>query len=181
MLYDIGYLDFAGSGVVHLTGGVGALIGSIMVGPRLGRFHVSEWEVGKEKRTSDDGCLPHNLPSVATGTLILWFGWYGFNCGSTLSMTGFGSAQSAALVAVNTTLAPAAGGISAGFLRKYFFTGSWSVVDTCGGILAGLVSITAGCGNVHPASSIFIGSFGARASEWSSALRLYHCQTHQKI
>ena len=67
---------------------------------------------------------PHNVPNAALGTFILWFGWYGFNCGSTLYMYGFASAGSAALVAVNTTLAPAAGGISAMLLRRFVLQSS---------------------------------------------------------
>jgi Amt family ammonium transporter len=155
LLYDYGYYDFAGSGVVHLTGGIGALVGATIVGPRHGRFET------------DDGLdpngpfAPHNVPNAALGTFILWFGWYGFNCGSTLSMTGFDTAGAAALVAVNTTLAPAAGGITAMFLRRFVLAPkAWNVTGVCGGILAGLVSITAGCGNIHPRATLFVGSIG---------------------
>merc|ERR1719506_1209121 len=153
-LYDMGYSDFAGSGIVHLTGGVGALVGAIITGPRLGRFEG-------EGLDPDGPYAPHNVPNAALGTFILWFGWYGFNCGSTLYMTGFETAQSAALVAVNTTLAPAAGGIAALILRKFVLEPKMlTVTSVCGGILAGLVSITAGCGNVHPRAAIPIGFVG---------------------
>jgi Amt family ammonium transporter len=153
-LYDLGYSDFAGSGIVHLTGGVGALVGAFVTKPRLGRF--------SESGTDPDGpYAPHNVPNAALGTFILWFGWYGFNCGSTLYMTGFSDAQSAGLVAVNTTLAPAAGGIAALILRRFVLEPRrLTVTSVCGGILAGLVSITAGCGNVHPIAAIPIGFVG---------------------
>jgi Amt family ammonium transporter len=153
-LYSLGYSDFAGSGIVHLTGGVGALAGAFVTKPRLGRF-------------DPEGCdpngpyAPHNVPNAALGTFILWFGWYGFNCGSTLYMTGFGDAQSAGLVAVNTTLAPAAGGIAALILRRFVLEPKrLTVPAVCGGILAGLVSITAGCGNIHPRAAILVGFIG---------------------
>merc|ERR1719331_3422325 len=104
---------------------------------------------------------PHNVPNAALGTFILWFGWYGFNCGSTLYMTGFSDAQSAGLVAVNTTLAPAAGGIAALILRRFVLEPKrLTVPAVCGGILAGLVSITAGCGNIHPRAAIVVGFVG---------------------
>merc|ERR1719324_618636 len=125
-----------------------------MVGPRTGRFE----ETGMDP---NGPYAPHNVPNAALGTFILWFGWYGFNCGSTLYMTGFETAQSAGLVAVNTTLAPAAGGIAALILRRFVLEPKMlTVTSVCGGILAGLVSITAGCGNIHPRAAIPIGFVG---------------------
>merc|ERR1719498_248955 len=153
-LYDMGYSDFAGSGIVHLTGGVGALAGAVVTRPRLNRFD----DAGKDP---NGPYAPHNVPNAALGTFILWFGWYGFNCGSTLYMTGFSDAQSAALVAVNTTLAPAGGGIAALILRRFVFEPKMlTVTSVCGGILAGLVSITAGCGNIHPRAAFPFGFIG---------------------
>ena len=157
-LYDMGYSDFAGSGIVHLTGGIGALAGAAVTGPRkqgaIGRFDA-------EGSNPNGPYAPHNVPNAALGTFILWFGWYGFNCGSTLYMTGFGDAGSAGLVAVNTTIAPAAGGIAALLMRRFVLEPKMlSVTPVCGGILAGLVSITAGCGCVHPIATIFVGFIG---------------------
>ena len=157
-LYDMGYNDFAGSGIVHLTGGIGALAGAAVTGPRkqgtIGRFDA-------EGSNPNGPYAPHNVPNAALGTFILWFGWYGFNCGSTLYMTGFGDAGSAGLVAVNTTIAPAAGGIAALLMRRFVLEPKMlSVTPVCGGILAGLVSITAGCGCVHPIATIFVGFIG---------------------
>jgi Amt family ammonium transporter len=147
-LYQWGYMDFAGSGIVHLTGGIGALIGTVMVKPRTGRFDGNE-----------DDFAPHDVPMIVLGTIILWFGWYGFNCGSTLSM-GMHQGYVAGIVAVNTTIAPAFGGMVVTFIRRSQEPYKWMTTETCGGILAGLVSITAGCGNVHPWASVIIGSVG---------------------
>jgi len=148
-LYEWGYMDFAGSGIVHLTGGIGALIGTIMVKPRTGR-----WDADKA-----DDFAPHDVPMIVLGTIILWFGWYGFNCGSTLSMSKH-KGYVAGIVAVNTTIAPAFGGMVVTFIRRNQEPYKWMTTETCGGILAGLVSITAGCGNVHPWASVVIGSVG---------------------
>merc|ERR1719399_2528688 len=145
-----GYYDFAGSGIVHLCGGAGAIVGCKIIGPRTGRY---------DENTDQTMFEPHNVSLVVLGTIILWFGWYGFNCGSTLAMDGAGSGQLAAQVAVNTTLSPAFAGLLTSFVRRYQ-TGRWSAVSTCGGILGGLVSITAGCGSVRPFSAVIIGCIG---------------------
>jgi Amt family ammonium transporter len=144
-----GYMDFAGSGIVHMCGGVGGLIGTVIMGPRKGRY---------EEGVDQSQFEPHNVPFIVLGTIILWVGWYGFNCGSTLSMNE-GSGYLAAQVAVNTTLSPATAGLVVTFVRR-IQTGRWNVVEMCGGILGGLVSITAGCGSVFPYSSIIIGAIG---------------------
>ena len=165
-LDDIGFTDFAGSGVVHLTGGIGALVGAAVVGPRFGRFE------GVENAKSI--FRPHSIPSVYLGTFILWFAWFGFNCGSTLYMTGFSEAQSAALVAVNMTIAPAVGAIGTVLLRRFvFLPRKWDSTATCGGVLSGLVSMTAGCGIVHPRAAFVIGSIGSVVFCVSSAALRY--------
>lgn len=153
-----GYIDFAGSGVVHMVGGVAALVGAIAVGPRYQRFEQPH------------KFSPHNLPFMVLGTFILWFGWYGFNCGSTLGMSTSDTAALAGLVAMNTTLSAAAGGITVGtcfFLYEKFKFNSGAV---CNGILAGLVSITAGCGNVDVGSALLIGVLGGFIYTGSSLL-----------
>jgi len=88
-----GYIDFAGSGVVHLTGGVGALVGAIIVGRRSGRF---------DSAVDQGEFAPHSQPLVVLGTFILWMGWYGFNPGSTLGFSDNATALKAAMVAMNT-------------------------------------------------------------------------------
>merc|ERR1712070_748103 len=105
-------MDFAGSGIVHMVGGVGALAGAAIVGPRAGRFDES----------SSENFEPHNVPFCVLGTFALWFGWYGFNPGSTLSMHDADTANLAGLVAVNTTLAPCASGLVVFFLRAFIVT-----------------------------------------------------------
>jgi Amt family ammonium transporter len=150
-LSEQGYLDFAGSGIVHLCGGIAALVGAVILGPRTGRFdpaRAGEFEA-------------HNVAIVILGTLILWFGWYGFNCGSTVSMTGDGAAnaQTASTVAMNTTLAGAMGGLAA-FGIQALMTRTADVAALANGILAGLVSITAGCDGVYAWAAVFIGLFG---------------------
>ncbi len=139
-LFQRGFLDFAGSTVVHTVGGVTALIGAILLGPRVGRVF------GQAPR-------PHNLALATLGTMVLWFGWYGFNPGSTL---GTGDPGLIGLVTVNTTLAASAGTLASMFLG-YARSGKWDLSLTLNGSLAGLVGITAGCAFVAPWASVVIG------------------------
>ena len=154
---DVGYMDFAGSGVVHLTGGVAGLAGTIVLGPRKGRF------------TNPEEFEAHNLPLVVLGTFALWFGWYGFNPGSTLGMHDGATGAMAAQVAMNTTLAAATGGITV-FVVKFIITKKYDVGGLCNGILAGLVSITAGCGNMECGSAFATGFVGGLVYVGSSTL-----------
>lgn len=140
-------VDFAGSGVVHMVGGWSGLMGAYFCGPRPGRFD----DFSLKKYTT------HSVPFVAFGTFVLWFGWYGFNCGSTVAVVG--AMETAALVAVTTTLSAASGGLTASLMGK-FLQGKWSITLACNGVLAGLVSITAPCATVEPELSIIIGFFG---------------------
>ena len=137
---EAGFLDFAGSTIVHMTGGIVALVGAYMLGPRAGRVF------GRPPAAS-------NLALASLGTFILWVGWYGFNVGSTL---GASDVNQLGLVAVNTTLAAAAGALGAMF-HKFFLTGSWNVSFILNGSLAGLVGITAGCAFVTPIAAVVIG------------------------
>jgi len=147
-----GYMDFAGSGIVHLVGGVGALVGSICVGARKDRFDI----------TKEDEFAAHSVPYCVLGTFCLWFGWYGFNPGSTLSMKSEGDAHTAGLVAVNTTLAPCVCGLLVFLLRAFVCPPRFlDVGGFCNGILAGLVAITAGCAFVKPWESVIIGFIAA--------------------
>src|SRR6266850_2601822 len=137
--------DFAGSTVVHTIGGFIALAGAIALGPRLGRRFKSE---------GGGPMLPHDLTIASVGGLILWFGWYGFNPGSTLSAMDF---EGIGRVATNTTLAACAAALSAMFIG-YPKTKSWDVSFTVNGFLAGLVAITCPCYWVSPTGAIFIGA-----------------------
>lgn len=137
--------DFAGSTVVHTIGGFIALAGAIVLGPRLGRTF---------KRDGGGPMLPHDLTIAAVGGLILWFGWYGFNPGSTLSAMDY---QGIGRVAANTTLAACAGGLGAMFFG-YPKTKKWDLGYTVNGFLAGLVAITCPCYWVNPSGAIALGA-----------------------
>jgi len=153
-----GYMDFAGSGVVHLTGGIAALVGAIIAGPRRGRFEGLD-TAGRRVKETPDKFIPHSQPLIVLGTFILWFGWYGFNCGSTLAMDSLEVAFMAAQVAMNTTIAAAAGGLTQ-FMLRYAMMRKYDLGGMCSGILGGLVSITAPCGNVESGSALLIGIIG---------------------
>lgn len=145
-LARLGMVDFAGSTVVHSTGGWAGLVGAAMLAPRTGKY----LKMGK---TITVKAIPgHNIPLASLGVFILWFGWFGFNPGSTLSGTNLGIA----VIAVTTNLAAAGGAIAA-----MVFTWIWfrkpDPTMTLNGALAGLVAITAGCAVVSPVSAIVIG------------------------
>jgi Amt family ammonium transporter len=142
-LEGLGFIDFAGSTVVHSVGGWLALAGAIVVGPRLGKFDKH----GKVKPIPG-----HNIPLAALGVFLLWFGWYGFNPGSTTV-----GDTSIALIAVTTTLAAAAGACTA-MGATWLKYGKSDIGMTMNGALAGLVGITAGCANVSPLSAVIIGA-----------------------
>jgi Amt family ammonium transporter len=151
-----GHVDFAGSSVVHMTGGVTALAGAIVLGPRLGRFRAD----------GTIGAMPgHNLPMAVVGTLILAFGWFGFNAGSTLSA----SSPRIALVAVNTMLASSAGAVAA-LLYVRFTLFKPDLAMACNGLLGGLVAITAGCAFVPPAAAVLIGVVAGVLVVWAVAV-----------
>lgn len=146
-----GYSDFAGSGIVHLTGGIAALVGATIVGPRTGR-----WD-------DPDKFAPHNMGLVVLGTFVLWFGWYGFNCGSTLAFSDTATATVGALVAMNTTLSAAGGGLIVFAVRLR--TRTYDLAGICNGILAGLVSVCAGVGDMKPELALVTGILGGLAYE----------------
>ena len=145
-----GYLDFAGSSVVHVVGGFAGLMGAIIVGPRIGKFG---------KNGSINPIPGHSISLAALGVFILWFGWYGFNPGSTLGLTG-GFAALAAKVAVNTTLAAGAGAVGCAFISR-MRTKNYDMGLTLNGALGGLVAITAPCAVVDPWAAIVIGLIAA--------------------
>jgi Amt family ammonium transporter len=142
-LEDLGFIDFAGSTVVHSVGGWAGLAGAIVLGPRIGKYDSE----GRPRPI-----LGHNLPLGALGVFILWFGWFGFNPGSSTAGTDY----SIASIAVNTNLAAAAGAIGAMIVAWFKFKKP-DVSMSLNGALAGLVAITAGCANVSPVSSVIIG------------------------
>jgi len=152
--------DFAGSTVVHTIGGMIALAGAVVLGPRIGR---------KFKRDGGGPMPGHDMTIAALGTIILWFGWYGFNPGSTLSaMDTLGIAR----IATNTTLAAVSGGIAAMF---YVYPRSkiWDCGTTCNGLLAGLVAITCPCYWVSPFGAICLGAIAGVVVVWGTDLLEY--------
>jgi Amt family ammonium transporter len=156
----VSFHDFAGSTVVHTIGGAISLAGAIALGPRLGRIF----------KRDGGGPLPaHDLIVGAAGGLLLWFGWYGFNPGSTLSaldMQGIGR------VSFNTTLAACSAGLTAMFYG-YFKTGKWDLAMITNGFLAGLVAITCPCYWVDPIGAFFIGIGGGLVVVWGIDLLEY--------
>ncbi len=142
-LEGFGFIDFAGSTVVHSVGGWAALAGAIVLGPRLGKYTKD----GKIKPI-----MGHNIPLAALGVFILWLGWFGFNPGSTTTAD-----TSIAMIFVNTNLAAAAGACLA-MIVSWMKFGKPEVGMSLNGALAGLVGITAGCANVTPSSAIIIGA-----------------------
>ena len=142
-LEGLGFIDFAGSTVVHSVGGWAALAGTIVLGPRIGKY-------------SKDGSIKaipgHNIPLAALGVFILWLGWFGFNPGSTTA-----GITDIAMIFVNTNMAAAAGAVFA-MLTSWIIFKKPEVGMSLNGALAGLVGITAGCANVTPTSSVIIGA-----------------------
>jgi len=137
------FIDFAGSTVVHSVGGWSALAGAIVLGPRLGKYSSS----------GEPQVIPgHNIPLAALGVFILWFGWFGFNPGSTTTVGG-----DLAVIAVTTNLAAAAATVTA-LITSWIKFGKPDVGMTLNGALAGLVAITAPCANVSPISAVIIGA-----------------------
>jgi Amt family ammonium transporter len=144
-IHPAAFHDFAGSTVVHTIGGSIALAGAIVLGPRLGR---------KFKRDGGGPMPYHNMTIASVGAIILWFGWYGFNPGSTLSAMDI---QGVARVATNTTLAACSGGLAALFF-VYPRNKKWDCGATLNGLLAGLVAITCPCYWVSPLGAIILGA-----------------------
>lgn len=141
-LEAMGFVDFAGSSVVHACGGACALAGIIVIGPRHGRFAAD----GTPRIIAG-----HNIPLAALGALLLWFGWFGFNAGSTLSATA-----SIGRIAVNTLVAPSSGALFA-MISMWFVQGRADVGIAINGSLGGAVGITACCANISPASALIVG------------------------
>lgn len=152
-LAQLGFLDFAGSTVVHSVGGWVALAALLVIGPRLGRF-------GPKGRPIEG----HNLALATLGVFILWFGWFGFNAGSTLALTA-----QIPLILTNTALAGAAGGVAC-MLWSSRLRRPPRADETMNGVLAGLVAITAGCDLMSPAVSLLVGAVGGIVSVLGSRL-----------
>ena len=142
---NLGFADFAGSTVVHTVGGFAALVGTIILKPREGKYNID----GKANVLAG-----HSIPLASLGVFILWFGWFGFNAGSTL---GVGDGSTIGLVALNTNIAAALGGIAA-MITVWKRFGKPDLSMAMNGALAGLVAITAPCAYVEPWSALLIGA-----------------------
>lgn len=159
LLLGSGAVDFAGSGVVHMVGGIAGMWGAIVEGPRMGRFGVN----GRPSKS----IRAHNATLVVLGTFILWFGWYGFNGGSFLhilvpysSSSFLGNWTGVGRTALTTTLAGSTAGLTTLFAKRTL-GGHWNVLDVCNGLLGGFVAITAGCSVVAPWAAIVCGFVSA--------------------
>lgn len=163
LLFKAGVIDFAGSGCVHMTGGVAALCGSVVLGPRIGRFRPAAGN-GKLRRV-ETLYQPSDFSKAwfVLGILLLWFGWYGFNPGSALAITPY--TDTVINCAVTTTMAAAAAGLSAQASqlalarmgKRPHGDEVWDGMTVANGCLAGLVAITSGCSVVYPWAAVIIG------------------------
>jgi Amt family ammonium transporter len=147
---DFGFVDFAGSGIVHMAGAVAALTGVILLGPRQGKYSASG------KINPIPGA---NLPLATLGTFILWMGWFGFNGGSVLKLGDAASANAVAMVFLNTNAA-AAGGLIVALIAARLAFGKADLTMALNGALAGLVAITAGPDTPTPLEATLIGAVG---------------------
>ena len=149
-LGDIGFLDFAGSGIVHMAGAAAALAGVLLLGARKGKYGPN----------GEVHPIPGaNLPMATLGTFILWMGWFGFNGGSVLKLGDIASANSVAMVFLNTNAAAAGGSLAALIIAKIMF-GKADLTMILNGALAGLVAITAGPDTPTPLMATIIGAIG---------------------
>lgn len=149
-LGDLGFLDFAGSGIVHMAGAAAALAGVILLGARKGKYNADG---------SVNAIPGANLPMATLGTFILWLGWFGFNGGSVLKLADVASANAVAMVFLNTNTAAAGGAISAMIIARMLF-GKADLTMILNGALAGLVAITAGPDTPSPLAATLIGAVG---------------------
>ncbi|MBA0742362.1 hypothetical protein Gogos_015428 [Gossypium gossypioides] len=159
LLFDSGAIDFAGSGVVHMVGGIAGLWGALIEGPRIGRFDRAGRSVALRG---------HSASLVVLGTFLLWFGWYGFNPGSFFTiMKGYGGGggyygqwSAVGRTAVTTTLAGCTAALTTLFSKR-LLVGHWNVIDVCNGLLGGFAAITSGCSVVEPWAAIICGFVAA--------------------
>ena len=146
LIFDMGALDFAGGTVVHINAGVSALVGALILGPRLGY--------------KKDVMAPHSLTMTLIGTGLLWVGWFGFNAGSALEANG-----SAGLALINTFVATAAG-VLFWMLTERMMGHKGSLLGACSGAIAGLVAVTPAAGNSGPFGAILLGALAAIVCAW---------------
>ena len=175
-LAEDGYADFAGSGIVHMVGGMVALVGAYFVGPRSDGVH-RRFDVNRSE-------IPgHSMPLVAIGTMILIFGFFGFNGGSVLAYDvddPTGGQLALGLAVVNTVLSAAGGALAATTMNRVVGSYKWSLMMTCNGAIAGMVSICASANEVYPWAAFVIGFIGGFAYVFWSRL-LYRLKIDDAI
>ncbi|KAG5152180.1 hypothetical protein AAZX31_10G158800 [Glycine max] len=167
VLFGSGVIDFAGSGVVHMVGGIAGLWGALIEGPRIGRFDRSGRSVALRG---------HSASLVVLGTFLLWFGWYGFNPGSFVTIDKgyesggyYGQWSAIGRTAVTTTLAGSTAALTTLFSKR-LLVGHWNVIDVCNGLLGGFAAITSGCAVVEPWAAIVCGFVAAWVLIWLNKL-----------
>jgi len=179
-LADRGYLDFAGSGIVHVTGGIAAMIGAYMVGPR----DIRAWRASTPPGTPTTNvpnlspaqihrmvATNHSMPLVALGTIILIFGFFGFNGGSVLSMDSAADGRAMGVAVISTVMAASGGSLSAS-AANYAMNKRWSLVQACNGCIAGMVAICASADRVDTWAAWVIGIGGGLSFRlWSWAIK----------
>eukprot|EP00563_Minutocellus_polymorphus_P013536 CAMPEP_0181070008 /NCGR_PEP_ID=MMETSP1070-20121207/27257_1 /TAXON_ID=265543 /ORGANISM="Minutocellus polymorphus, Strain NH13" /LENGTH=532 /DNA_ID=CAMNT_0023150865 /DNA_START=158 /DNA_END=1756 /DNA_ORIENTATION=+ len=175
-LFGVGMIDFAGSGVVHMTGGITAFIAAQILGARKGRF-FDERGMKLKKPKAFPG---HSIALQVLGSFILWFGWYGFNVGSTGKITTAAASETAALAGVNTTLAAASAGVAALFanlihVERKTGEATFNLNFAMNGCLGGLVCITAGCALMEPWAAIIVGFIAGLLYLWFSNILVKKC------
>ncbi|OQR82500.1 ammonium transporter channel family, partial [Thraustotheca clavata] len=150
LFMDLGVMDFAGTGCLHMFAGTSGLVGAIILGPRIGRF-------------GSKGVVELPQQSVLfqfMGTMFLWFGWYGFNCVSTLGLGGV-KADVMAKVAANLTISACTAGVVTVFLDRLLISKTYDISQANNGILAGCVVVTGSCSVIEPESALILGILGA--------------------
>lgn len=163
---QIGYTDFAGSGVVHVLGGTAAFVGALLLGPRIGRFH-------KESKTTIQ-LRGHSVPIAALGGFILFFGFLAFNGGSQLAISNLGDGAAVSISVVNTIISGSFAAFSSLIINRspLFGYGNWSLLVTINGALTGMVAACAGCNHMYPWGACVLGCCaGVSFHLWSWIVR----------
>eukprot|EP00094_Tigriopus_californicus_P008471 TCALIF_08163-PB protein Name:"Similar to amt-1 Putative ammonium transporter 1 (Caenorhabditis elegans)" AED:0.16 eAED:0.16 QI:0/0.33/0.28/0.85/0.83/0.85/7/44/401 len=150
-LAELGFVDFAGSGVVHMSGGVSALVGAFMLGPRIDRF----------KNKTSEYINGHSTPLVALGGFILVMGFMAFNAGSQGSISQYGDGEVVGRAVMSTLISCGTGGAMVLFLYKFLGGGTWSLTKIINGCLAGMVSVAGGCDGYYPWSAFIVSALSS--------------------
>jgi Amt family ammonium transporter len=154
-LREYGYVDYAGAGVVHITGGMSALVGAYMIGPRAGRFGSDRWKFS-----------PHSVPNVMLGTLIMWFGFYGLIPGCSGGMGGAEAGAVAGRAAITTTFGAGSGAMFV-YIWTTYIRGQYDICGICNGLIGGLIAVTAGAKTNHLLANLVVGGSGGMMVLWA--------------